>query len=169
MGNVGYKYSDWYIPEKYANLKEEILTNKTFNIDVNEYDKVLFKANEYLENSDIIKAMKCNNGNLVNMHYDDTINKDSAITLQHLVSILLFNDYKKLAMNFCKGMIKKNKNENDNDLKERVKEYRNWYKSIRETVELFGDKLSDSKMNIYYASISNADNIIFDQFAASFN
>jgi len=54
------------------------------------------------------------------------------------LSILLFVDYKKLAMNFCEAVIDKNmdnKNKNDSALKERVREYRNWYKLIRETVE----------------------------------
>eukprot|EP01084_Bolivina_argentea_P168254 291831_1 len=48
--NPGYTYNQWFIPSKYANLKEEVLTNTIGTITVDAYDAVLFKATQYLNN-----------------------------------------------------------------------------------------------------------------------
>ena len=170
-----YKYSDWYIYKKYDNLKEELMNNKIYKIKLNEYNNCLYKATEYFENSDIIKSLKCDSNNLLNMHYDIIdINKDKTISLQHLIAILMFIDYKELSMNFCKYIVKINENEQDKILRQRVREYRNWYKLIRESVDLFGNKLADSKTNNWYSSISQIDGdqnkeVIFNKFAIRFN
>merc|ERR1712228_938438 len=100
------------------------------------------------------------------MHYEDDINKDHGITLQHLLSILLFIDYKTLAYKFCDNL---NHNAIDS-LKNAVSEYRNLYKLIRECVELFGNKVSDlNKRSAYYASFGEVDAVIFEEYAAHFN
>merc|ERR1712087_534958 len=47
-GNEGYALCDWFIAKKYANLKEELLSNRIITFAKDHFDDTLFKAKQKL-------------------------------------------------------------------------------------------------------------------------
>ena len=92
--NAGYKYSEWYIPRKYNNMKDEILNNKISTIDQYDYDEIWYKATKLLELSDTVRSMVCNE-NVDTHHYD--IHTGSGLSVENIFCILIYTDYPLLA------------------------------------------------------------------------
>lgn len=161
--NGGTPYSQWFVSGKFKDLKSEILSNKGFDVEL--FDEVMFKAVQYMESASSLKAMKCDLKNVEALHYGDDIKEEAPITTEHVLSILLFVDYPKMAESLGKALRKQVEGETFESVKQRVSEYRNWFKMLRETVELFGSKWSDSKRcKVQFAALS-MDNVLIDQFA----
>eukprot|EP01083_Nonionella_stella_P136659 415955_1 len=107
------------------------------------------------------KAIKARAGSLGN------VKKDDGLTLQNLMSIVLYTDYTKLQYEFTKTFRSINEKETTNMIKERNREYWNWAKLLKETVYNFGTSLegSQAKKRIFYTGMSE---MIFDSFYQSF-
>eukprot|EP01084_Bolivina_argentea_P005393 10178_1 len=60
--NNGDKYSDWYIAQKYNNLKQEITENKTCVLNIEAYNNAYQKAVNFM-NCDVIKQIQSENVN----------------------------------------------------------------------------------------------------------
>eukprot|EP01084_Bolivina_argentea_P000582 1093_1 len=71
-----------------------------------------------------------------NLHYN--IKKETPISYQHLVSVILYTDWSKLSKEFTNTFRKTASYESISSLKERNREFAIWSKYLRETVEIFG-------------------------------
>ena len=70
------------------------------------------------------------------LHYD--VAADEPLGFPNLVSLILYTDYSTLSSNFSSTFRKKGQFETINSIKKRNSEYFWWSKTLRETVEIFG-------------------------------
>ena len=160
--NPGRCYKDLYVAPKYSNIKEEICQNQTFRLSLANFDFVYCKATNYLKSSQVIRGMKSFGNELC--HYE--LADGQCLTLNHLISLILYTDFKELCHRFVGTFCRLHPNENEQSFKRRKREYYFWSKLLRESVELFGTPVSESKLSVFYVAISNP--IIFDSFSARF-
>eukprot|EP01084_Bolivina_argentea_P034106 63111_1 len=113
---------------KYTTLKEEILNNAMHPLQNNTFKISLHKAEQYMA-SDVVKAMKNTSNN--------DIEENEPISLNHILSIILYCDHQKLHNSLCRAFKVQN-NENNH----KINEYWNWYTYLMESVEFFGNVLS---------------------------
>ena len=164
--NIGYNYNDWYIEQKYDNLKDEVLNNKIYQIDRYDYQEILYKATKLSQLSQCIKSMVY----IEDIGDDDTnhygINDGEIISVYHIFCILLYCDYSIFSYHFRNTFRKLNASETHKQLKERNCEF--WFisKYLRECVQCFGSIIGGYKTNKYYTSISH--NTLFTKFDARF-
>eukprot|EP01084_Bolivina_argentea_P284961 488527_1 len=156
--------SHWYIMKKYDNLKDEIIKNKIFALNVTQYNLTYASAKRLLEYSQVLREYIQKNVDKADKRfYPHVVQK---ITVEHIVSILLYCNYSDLSYNFSKGFRKLNNKESDNEFKQRKREFYHWAKILIETVESFGVQMRDSKINIFYTGISQP--VVFHSFVEHF-
>ena len=128
--------SDLYVSRKYENLKEEILNNKIVQLLKFQFVVSENKAKKFMD-SERVKQMKVSF--VVNdpMHYG--IDNGQNITMQHLLSIILYTDWSKVSMEFSKTFRVETAFETISMIKEKNREMAIWSMLIRETVEYFGN------------------------------
>eukprot|EP01084_Bolivina_argentea_P266194 451415_1 len=147
-----YKYDFWYICRKYSSLKSEMLLNKTktltkeqFN---NEYKKAqYFQTSRYGKSINYCYFTKEREGGLVCTELEQI----SSITINHILSILIYCNYTTLCTVFSTTFRKVSKSETNESLKLRNREYANMSKYLYEAVNYFGDRVrysSDLKQNM---------------------
>lgn len=97
-GNRGdYTLSDWYINAKYGSLEDEILNNKIFSLKLYQWNNTITKAKlkwDTLKNSNIV--------NTANWKWEKVygIKRGTIITLQHIISLLLYTNWSELCFKF---------------------------------------------------------------------
>eukprot|EP01084_Bolivina_argentea_P281471 481588_1 len=160
--NPGYKLNDWYIPVKYASLKEELLSNKVAAFTLQQFNNTLFKAQYKLQawiDDETVENIVCTAGWPAKVY---NISRGDAVSVQHILSILLYTNFSKQCYLFSETYRKIGEYESDKDLKLRHQEVANWGKLIRETVEAFGTAMGDAKsyINTFYHGIGAT--LIFD-------
>eukprot|EP01083_Nonionella_stella_P203162 741552_1 len=157
-----YKDHEWYVERKYDNLKQEILNNTICRLNVQEYELASQKAMLFMSSDYCKQCVSCYTNHL--LYYD--IRGGMAIDTDHLLSIILYTDYSKLCYEFGKTFRKINSLETDSALKIRNREYWNWSRLMRETVEFWGHPLWKSNVNIFYSGCSY---LVLNAFVANFN
>ncbi len=95
-GNYGYKYKDWYIPKKYSNIREEIFENKCLNLSLQQWNCCVIKSQLKLQKY----IHKINSADLIWEQAYKIVRK-SVITIQHIISLLLYTNYATLSIYFC--------------------------------------------------------------------
>ncbi len=70
------------------NQNENLPSNILINLEI--FEKLMTKAEKYMTGSSDVKAMRCNNDRLCPLFYD--IKDGEPITMQHILSILLYTD-----------------------------------------------------------------------------
>ena len=160
-----------FIQPKYKNLKQELLQNKIYSINIINFLNIYKKAIKlYLKIETILgfngdkntafAKYKQNWNNYCNIKYKQKI------SLSHLLSILFYTDLSILPMKMkivcCKKL---NINENNKIIKKRHYEYVNWLKLMAETIIFYGNNLSQND-NLYHG-LSNK--FLFKQFIAKFH
>ena len=152
---------EWYIEQKYDNLKEEILKNKICRLDIDIFENAFEKASQFIA-SDTCKRMKaCYTNHL--LYYD--IRGGQPLNIDNLLAIILYTDFSRLCYEFGKTFRKINKSESNDALKLRNAEFWNWSRLLRETVEYYGDPLWKSDIKIFYSGCSY---LVLDTFVANF-
>ena len=145
-----YQSDKWFIHQKYANLKEEILYNSVRSLNALKWDEAYNKATA-LRKSEIIKNIKCPSNKWLKTY---KIAKDSALRLSHLLSLILYTDYTDLSFVFRKSFKKSSPFEDNQVLIERNGVFANWSRSIREAVECYGTKMKESQIDTFYYGMS---------------
>merc|ERR1712228_111772 len=74
---------------KYNNLKEEMIQNQLYSVNLTLFTISYHKANKYLMHSHVIKSMKCDD-NILCKQYG--LNNNASISLEHVLSIILYCD-----------------------------------------------------------------------------
>ncbi len=139
--NKGYRYNDWFIPKKYANLKTELLQNKICVIRKPYYKDLYFKAKEYLKSKHVLKF--CRN-----------------IAHEYLVSIMVYCNCNKFQNEFTKTFRYDGNNESMFSLKKRHSEFACLGHILRQTVEISGIAIEFGQTKQFYHGI-NIENMMF--------
>lgn len=181
--NYGYEYKDFYIKQKYDNLKHEVLSNKNgHRLDIKQYNRTYNKALSFMNTFYVRKVIKTEN-NFNNYGTKERIFNDQGIcdklycdiednqkiSVQHIIAIILYTDYIKLAYHFRNSFRKfciDSFYETDKEFKERKREYWHWTKLMTECIEIYGEWSSASKYDTFYTGIYNK--YIFNKFSANF-
>eukprot|EP01084_Bolivina_argentea_P024271 45244_1 len=132
----GYSPQQLYIEQKYTSLKDEILNNKLLALNIDEFERCVQKANEYLQ-CKIVKKMKAADRNKY-LHYE--ITKGRKLLLFNIICIILYCDFNDLCTMFSSTFRKKNSFEPLSVMKNRNREYAIWSRNLRETVQYYGER-----------------------------
>ena len=127
----GYLPKDLYVNAKYSNYKQEILQH----LDVKIYEElVITKAKEYMK-STLVKSMKASGSLETILNYG--IIKDTPITIDHIISLILYCDFTTYCTNFS-STFRIIGHENMQHAKKRNSNF--WFQSklFREAIECFG-------------------------------
>eukprot|EP01083_Nonionella_stella_P026422 72730_1 len=132
----GYKPHELYITAKWKDIKEEVLCNSIFSIEMHTFQKEYNKTLRYFR-SDTIKEIRADSNRF--LHYDDIWDEQNLLE-EHLLSVTLYCDLSELCTEFSATFRKKHVYEPIRFVKERNREFARWSKRLRETVELYGKK-----------------------------
>jgi hypothetical protein len=146
----------WFIPLKFANMKQELLRNSIFQLmNVHIFDKYLEIARKYLI-LNCVRKLKCNSNSKWILEFE--IVAGSMITLSHLLSVLFYCNFTDLCTAFSATFRKLAANESDSELISRNSHFREWSRFLHETVLCFGSSFSDAHKHeqTFYHGINHA-------------
>ena len=159
--NLGYKKRDWYIHKKYDNLKDEIINNRIFCLNMNMVNNVITKSEK---NMNCRYAKKLISTDTFYSEYYK-INPNSPIAIENLMAIILYCDYYDLTFWFKSTFRKITDNETHQQIKNRNREYWWWSRILTETIELYGKRICKSKTQISFHGVTQ---MTFPAFSAHF-
>ena len=93
------------------------------------------------------------------------IKENTPITLDHVISILLYTNFSKLCYEFSRTYREISNNESDKEMRKRHSEYAVWGRLLRETCEVYGTLMQDSKIKSFYTGISSL--MLFNSFCVN--
>ena len=139
-----------YVRQKYENYKEETLQHLSQRL----YELLMKKADEYMQTV-IVKCMHANNPfDEDYFHYGIEVGMD--ITIQHIISIILYTDYSDYCTQFTESFRKLSFGESFVSVKKRNSEFWHQSKYFRETVEFWGQfGYKDDNYHKYYEKVCN--------------
>lgn len=154
----------WLIPEKFSDFKKELLSvdNRKLGMDMKQYQFAESKAERLLKQSQDLKALRSDDEHGL---YPYGIRNGSPLSAQHAMSIVFYCSCTLLSAEFSKSFRKVRKTETDYAVKARHSKWYHFGKLVRETVELYGTKLRDSRIQFFYHGVSM---IHFSKFIANF-
>ena len=158
--NQRYAEVSFDIP-KYKNLKQEILKNKFINLSLSQWNNTIIKSQYKLNRFK-------NDVNTADFIWERVyeINRNSQITLRHIVSLLLYTNYINLSVAF-RNSFKQSpsiQSKNDDVLKQKHSEFAIWGKLLRECIEVYGNGLWNTNKNIKFYHILNTQ-MLFNEFS----
>jgi hypothetical protein len=139
-----YQLGFWYISQKMATLKEEILSNNLLPIDI--------KA-EIWFGTECVK-------NMCDMKYghgrgeDYNIERGTPPTISHVLAITFYTNVTVLCTLFSKGFRRIPNTESDASLKLRNSVFREWSRLLIEMVHVYGTMMKNSNIDLFYHGIS---------------
>eukprot|EP01084_Bolivina_argentea_P214984 364944_1 len=146
----GYPVSELYVAPKYTTFKNEILSwydekkqqNYIFLSALNE--TILKKATKYI---DAKRTKKMSAARCAHLHYG--IKKGASLTINNLIAVILYCDYSDLCTHFSSTFRPKGSSESLKSIKLRNSEF--WWlsRTLRETVQLFGNNRTKEKGPFY--------------------
>ena len=137
--NASYTYSDWYIHPIYGSMKEEVLNGKNQRITMKQCKETVIKASMKLD------ALKHRiRGSRREWEIVYAMKRGSAITVKHIMSILLYTNFTDLSCEFSRTFRKTNEKETDKAFKARHRPFAVWARHLRETIDCFGESFADS-------------------------
>eukprot|EP01084_Bolivina_argentea_P000586 1100_1 len=166
--NVGYTFSDWYINNKYTNIKDETINPSWSVITVEQWDNEFSKAEIYLTETYAKQLCADSDKKMYHKHRWNIshygIEDGSIITSTQLLCVMLYCNFDQFQNMFSKTFRRINENETDVALKKRHSNYFHLAKFIRECVEIFGTKIHDGTYKHFYHGIDQV--MLFQQLSA---
>lgn len=167
--SFGFRYNYWqqwnptYVPCKWSNLKSEILNNNIRRLNIKAFKSAQYKTSQKFNTHYRKKTKICDTRD----HYINRYGlfKDTPITEEHLLTVILYTDYSKLCFKFSQTFRAIDKSDTMEICKKRNSEYANWSKLLAETINLYGDRAR--KNVIYYHGINKL--MIFSEFASYYS
>eukprot|EP01084_Bolivina_argentea_P003037 5667_1 len=145
----GFELHDLYVDTRYNSLKYEILNNTICRLKWEQFQISLNKANRLIDTENAKKLSAGVVGVEDPLHYG--IETGTTISIQNLLSIIIYCDWSELCTKFSKTFRKTKAWETITSVKNRNSEYANWSRILRETVQYFGsmgwDYSEDEKWN----------------------
>eukprot|EP01084_Bolivina_argentea_P121721 215692_1 len=148
--NEGYRKCDFYVEQKYDNIKQETLENIIYRLKNVVFETALEKAKQYAKSS-MAKRMKSHG---VELSEFMEITPGTILQEENILVIVLYSDYYELCSNM-RSTFMMSENETLIGLKARNSEYSNMSRLLFETVELYGTSVYNSKVNVFYHNISH--------------
>ena len=159
IDHSGYKQCDLYIQQKHPSIKHEIKEYKYLSIHQYNYE-IVPKAKIY-HNTNYAKSIIAKGDQVWHgrrLYYG--IKPGSALTLSHIVTVVLYTDYTNLCGDFSTTFRKINPFDTLEIIKQRNRKYWWMSKFLRETVEIFGECSFDQKLlGPFYSGLSMVINI----------
>ena len=157
--NPGYNLKDWFIPQKYKDLKEEALHNRCFPLSLFQWKMVAKKAEIKLHEwnkSKKSRKLLCNYGFSSQIWKESYCIADGTpISLAHVIAILMYCNYTEASYEFSRTFRKISAIESDRVLKQRHSEVSIWGKLLREAIECFGEKVQERQdIKAFYHGVS---------------
>merc|ERR1712228_112101 len=134
----GYNVDDLFVKQKYENFKIEMMEYS--NISMVQYQQIMNKAKNYLKSA-IVKKQKPYKQGYSKLHYG--ISENALLSLWNLISLILYSDYTAHCSEFSASFRALSPFEPLEVTKERNREFWWMSKTLRETVELFGQCRSE--------------------------
>eukprot|EP01084_Bolivina_argentea_P239627 402717_1 len=135
----GYTKKELYVEKKYQTLKEEILNHPKVGLLPTQYELSVVKASKYM-NTERVKSIKVNQTITQEDPLKYNIRNGTSITEKHILSIIIYCDWTNLSTEFTKTFRKELPYQSIESIIENNKEFANWSRLIRETVEYYGCK-----------------------------
>eukprot|EP01083_Nonionella_stella_P274468 931695_1 len=142
--NADSTLNDWYIPQKYNNLEDELLNNPLCTISKYQWNIYYNEAFRHL-NASAAKSITCSqiggnqhalNNNISLEIYG--ISRDQPISQEHLISMMVYCGADVLQSEFSKTYRKVDVEESYNSLKKRHENYHHLGRLLTEIAECFG-------------------------------
>eukprot|EP01084_Bolivina_argentea_P092674 166709_1 len=159
-----------YVSSKYMNLKDELLNNKIFTIDVDNFDSAEMTVRNKMD-STAAKTLIAERVFGIHAH---TIKEGSKITMEHLLALYLYTSFDSLSYNFSSTFRSLNNTQTFKDCMLRNAEYAIWAKLLSETVNVWGTTVhwfryaaAGSRIKVYYHGINCL--LYFTSFVTTFN
>ena len=153
--NPGYKLKDWFIPQKYQDLKEEALHNRCCPLSLFQWEMVAKKADIKLKEwnkSKKSRKLQCEYS-IWEIPYG--IRRGTPISLAHVIAILMYCNYTEASYEFSRTFRKIRAIESDRVLKGRHSEVSIWGKLLREAIECFGEETGNRPdIKAFYHGVS---------------
>eukprot|EP01084_Bolivina_argentea_P305226 527278_1 len=147
--NDGYKKGDWYIEQKYNDLKDELLNNTLENVSLDAYQRRVLNA-EKLINGPIAKKIKSDDVELAGY---SGIKPGTSISLKHVLAISCWDFFGDLNVVLPSTFHPKTKDESIEETKKRNREFFHLSKLMIETVEIFGTSMSNMSCSSFYQAM----------------
>eukprot|EP01084_Bolivina_argentea_P114896 204449_1 len=138
----GYKPHELYIEAKYQSIKQEILNNTICVLSIHQFTTSLTKALKYVH-AEAAKQCKCRVTIFQNVYKIYGINNNTPISVNNLLSVILYCDWTELCCKFSKTFRKNSIYQPISSIINSNSEYANWSRVLRETVELYGQTGDD--------------------------
>jgi len=158
--NIGKKYKELYVERKYENLKDEVINNEIYKVALEEFERTYQKAMHYYQMSEVIRSIRCSTVGYGHCHYD--VDNNDELHVEHIMSVMLYTDHPYLSSEFTMNCRERGAKETFEAYKARIREYAEWNRSLRETVELYGTTMQASELKTFYTGLSSQ--IVFNQF-----
>ena len=135
--NTG-KYNQWFVPQKYPNLKREILSNSIKKIPMVQWNHINTKAKQFMNCTKIKSLTSCKS---IKYEFESMTNikENQSISLDHIICILIYCNFTEIKNHFTETFERVNKFEQWKDVKLKHSEYANFGRILTETIECFGD------------------------------
>eukprot|EP01084_Bolivina_argentea_P020546 38200_1 len=157
--------SHYYVPSKYSNLKQELISNSISIVGIKQFNIELKKASKHnsTEYALTIKAdiehycqkLKNYPDHPCNYGYDDCYQ----LSVYHLLCIIVYCNYDEFQYHFSSTLRKQNKDEHIDDLIKRNSNFHFFTKYVYETVNIFGTESKNGYIKTFYHGISK--NMLF--------
>eukprot|EP01084_Bolivina_argentea_P025534 47487_1 len=138
----GFEAHELYIEAKYESIKQELLNNKILRLNIYQFTTSWTKANQYI-NSKAAKLYEARVSQLFDVYKIYDIVDCAPICITNLLAVILYCDWTNLSSEFSKTFRKISPHQTIETIKNNNREYAIWARTLRETVELFGQNGKD--------------------------
>eukprot|EP01084_Bolivina_argentea_P035205 65312_1 len=135
--NEGYSLSEFYVEAKYIDLKTELFTNTICSISLQQWDNYAQKANCLL-GTDHIKSTQCHKRQRFDLKLYYNLTVGSTVSFGHIVAIMIHCNENLLQNKFNATYRRIPKNETNQSLIERHRNYAQMGRLLKELVDGFG-------------------------------
>ena len=131
--------NEFYIKPKYGNFKEEIRNYQFIDFRKQYENEVFIKASKYMETLAVRSILCAPPADFWSIGIKYGVSHGSRITIQHIISVMLYTDYTDLSASFTSSFRKHEAFETFNRTKSRNRRYWWWSKFLMETVQIYGE------------------------------
>eukprot|EP01084_Bolivina_argentea_P219264 371932_1 len=161
---------NWFVANKYKDLKTELTNNAIYVVTQQQFNELETNAQMHL-NSDKVKDMRClrkTSARCYDMQYQQLMSKE------HLISMMVYCNYDEVQRKFSETF-RRFRNESNESVKNRHRNYYFFAKLLRECVECFGmsyDPLKQENIRVFHGasqsfSFSSMDSCIMGPFSTT--
>eukprot|EP01083_Nonionella_stella_P204280 744816_1 len=142
------KLKQWYVKPKWKTLKEEQISNSYDGFDIEQWIELYEKAKDFRKTRRIKQECKFKDyGDAITSHRNKKRKAKDTMSIQHLISIMLYCNFDQLQGVFS-ASYRKDKKESNQDLINKHSEWHQLGKYLREVVEVFGTKISTEEKRL---------------------